>query len=118
MWGDEAPAAIKLTCRHGFRCCMRKVKKEGVNQGHMFFCCPNKKEDPCGYFECAPIEDEDVFESFCTINFSMPPSYNYYLKNTAEEFRSYQAGGRKASKEYLMSKTVNELANGFWEHEH
>ena len=74
MWGDQAPAVIKSTCRHGFTCCMRKVKKEGVNQGRMFFCCPNKEEDSCGYFEWAPAEDKDVFESFCTVNFGMPPS--------------------------------------------
>ena len=92
---------------------MRKVKKEGVNQGRMFFCCPNKKEDSCGYFEWAPIEDKDVLGSFCNANFSMPPSYNYFVKNTGEEFWSHQADRRKACKEYLKSKTVNELANGF-----
>ena len=52
----------------------------------MFFCCPNKEEDSCGYLEWAPAEDEDVFESFCTVNFGMPPSYKYFVKNTGEEF--------------------------------
>jgi hypothetical protein len=55
MWGDVQPPVLPM-CRHGFLCVSRKVKKEGVNKGSMFFCCANEKEDSCRFFEWAPEE--------------------------------------------------------------
>ncbi|CAB3995913.1 endonuclease 8-like 3 [Paramuricea clavata] len=49
QWGDrhELP---KPKCGHGLNACVRKVKKEGENQGRLFFCCPNDREKSCDFF--------------------------------------------------------------------
>ena len=46
QWGNrhELP---KPKCGHGLNACVRKVKKEGENQGRLFFCCPNDREKSC-----------------------------------------------------------------------
>ena len=50
-WGDVQPVA-KPECRHGFPSIIRKVKKETVNKGCLFFCCG--QQDSCNYFEWVP----------------------------------------------------------------
>jgi hypothetical protein len=49
QWGDiyESP---RPCCKHGMVCTVRKVKKEGPTQNHLFFCCP--QIDSCGFFDC------------------------------------------------------------------
>ena len=42
VWGDVRPMT-RPECRHRLLCVIRKVKKEGSNQGREFFCCPNNK---------------------------------------------------------------------------
>ena len=62
VWGDVRPMT-RPECRHRLLCVIRKVKKEGSNQGREFFCCPNNKESSCKYFEWVPEEprrDVDV----------------------------------------------------------
>ena len=41
-WGDEI-IVTKPLCNHGKPCKIRKVKKEGSNQGRNFLCCPKQK---------------------------------------------------------------------------
>ena len=69
MWGDVQPLA-KPECRHGLPCAIRKVKKEGLNKGQLFFCCPNDKENTCRFFEWAHDEELGFFQ---TVNFSKEP---------------------------------------------
>ena len=66
QWGD----VIRPQCYHGVQCSTRKVKKEGVNQGRLFYACSKGKDDACGYFEWRDtIGDEDLFEPLSTIYF-------------------------------------------------
>ena len=48
-WGDET-IIQKPLCKHGKRCRVWKVKKEGPNQGRSFAKCP-QREERCNFFE-------------------------------------------------------------------
>ena len=85
QWGD----VIRPQCYHGEQCSTRKVKKDGVNHGRLFYTCSKGKDESCGYFEWRDTErSEDPFEPICKANFSMPPSYVYTVKETGEQFGS------------------------------
>ena len=88
QWGDvvESP---KPMCHHGLTCCVRKVKKDGPNQGRLFYCCPNDKENSCGFFEWK-TKEQDLLYDFCDVLFSSPPSYRYTVKSSAETFTSHE----------------------------
>ena len=79
-WGDVQPMArMKPECRHGFQCVVRKVKKETVNKGRLFFCCG--QQDSCNYFEWMPedrycnskllpsLQDDEREKQYSTENF-------------------------------------------------
>ena len=64
-WGDEY-IIPKPICKHGKPCKIRKVKKEGSNEGRNFLCCPEPREKSCKFFKWfetpEPVEvtaDED-----------------------------------------------------------
>ena len=46
---------IRPQCYHGVQCSTRKVKKEGVNHGRLFYACSKGKDDAGGYFEWRDI---------------------------------------------------------------
>ena len=48
-WGDET-IIQKPLCKHGKRCRVWKVKKEGPNQGRSFIRCPQPREERCNFF--------------------------------------------------------------------
>ena len=51
---------IRPQCYHGVQRSTRKVKKEGVNHGRLFYACSKGKNDACGCFEWRDtIGDED-----------------------------------------------------------
>ena len=105
QWGDEA----RPLCFHGLQCITRKVKKDGANQGHLFYTCSKGKVESCNYFEwrdrkvCNEV-DEDPLESFCIEYFSMPPSYKYTVKKTGESFQSHHKDRKQAYAEYMSNK--------------
>ena len=49
-WGDE-PIIEKPLYKHGKRCKLWKVKKEGPNHGRSFFKCPELYEESCKFFK-------------------------------------------------------------------
>ena len=98
QWGD----VMRPQCYHGVQCSTRKVKKEGVNHGRLFYACSKGKDDAGGYFEWRDtIGDEDPFEPFSTVYFSNPPSYGYTIKETGEKFTSRPENRKQAYEEYL-----------------
>ena len=102
QWGD----VIRPLCYHGEHCSTRKVKKEGINYGRLFYVCSKGKEESCGYFEWRDTErNEHPFDPICKVNFSMPPSYVYTVKETGEQFKSHHENREQAYAEYLSIKT-------------
>ena len=97
MWGDVYPIA-KPDCHHGLPCVVRKVKKDGLNKGRLFFCCANDEENRCRFFEWAPEEQVGPFQS---VNFNKRPLDKKPLENkeknnyVATEFISKFAGELK-----------------------
>ena len=69
---------IRPQCYHGMQCSTRKVKKEGANQGRLFYVCSKGKDESCGYFEWRDTErkeeNDNPLEPFHTVYFSLPPS--------------------------------------------
>ena len=50
-WGDEV-IKEKPLCKHGKRCRIWKVKKQGPNHGRSFLCCPQLiREKQCNFFK-------------------------------------------------------------------
>ena len=83
---------IRPQCHHGVQCSTREVKKEGVNQGRLFYACSKGKDDACGYFEWRDtIGDEDLFEPLSTI----------YFEETGEKFTTRHEDRKQAYEEYL-----------------
>jgi hypothetical protein len=106
QWGD----VIRPQCYHGVQCSTRKVKKEGANQGRLFYVCSKGKDESCGYFEWRDIrEDEDPLEPFSIVYFSNPPSYEYTIKDTGEKFTSCHENRKQAYEEYLSIKDKKDL---------
>ena len=103
QWGD----VIRPLCYHGEQCSTRKVKKEGINHGRLFYVCSKGKEESCGYFEWQDTErNEDPFDPICKVNFSMPPSCVYTVKETGEQFKSHHENREQAYAEYLSIKNL------------
>ena len=84
QWGDVQPLTRPM-CRHGFSCAVRKVKKDGVNKGRVFFSCRNGKEDSCGYFEWAPEEEEGSIQP---VNSFVPKPWEYKTKEQENYFKN------------------------------
>ena len=64
-------------CRHGFSCAVRKVEKDGVNKGRVFFSCPN--------FEWAPEEEESSIQP---VNSFVPEPWKYKTKEQENYFKN------------------------------
>ena len=106
QWGDrhESP---KPKCGHGLNACVRKVKKEGENQGRLFFCCPNDREKSCGFFEWK-LELENPFNQVhfphverVGILQSNPALYTYMIAETGLTFTSARENPHDAYAEYM-----------------
>lgn len=54
-------------------------------------------------------EDEDPFESLCTVYFSMPTSHDYTIKGSGETSRSHKQDRKKAYVEYLSIKSKEQI---------
>ena len=109
QWADVFEG-IKPFCRHDLVCRTSKVKKEGPNQGRLFYSCPNDRENSCGFFEWKQKEDESPLFDFCDVFFSSPPSYRYTVKSSEETFTSHETDHKKAYEEFLHQKSIDELA--------
>ena len=85
---------------------MLKVKKEGPNKGRSFFCCREREENRCKFFEWAndDVEEEDPLMPGHIELFSMPPSYKYTVKKTGAMFTSHEKDRKKAYAEFIRSK--------------
>ena len=94
VWGDVKPS-VKPECRHGFSCVTRKVKKEGLDKGRLFFCCPNDKETSCRYFEWVP-----------KVQSHLPYQSVSFTKSSSEMLPS-----KKSQEHYLTNDFINDLAN-------
>ena len=55
-WGDEVIIDLPL-CQHGEPCSLLKVWVEGPNKGRWFLCCPEFKENSCGFFQWFKTSD-------------------------------------------------------------
>ena len=55
-WGDEALIDVPL-CKHGESCRLLKVWEEGPNKGRWFLCCPEFRENSCGFFQWFKTSD-------------------------------------------------------------
>ena len=103
QWGT----VIRPPCYHGEQRSTRKVKKEGINHGRLFYVCLKGKEESCGYFKWRDTEkDEGPFDPICKVNFSMPPSYVYTVKETGEHFKSHHENREQAYADYLSIKNL------------
>ncbi|CAB3988841.1 endonuclease 8-like 3 [Paramuricea clavata] len=106
QWGDRQEFP-KPKCGHGLNACVRKVKKEGENQGRLFFCCPNDREKSCGFFEWKL----DLENPFNQVHFphvervgilqSNPALYTYMVAETGLTFTSARENPHDAYAEYI-----------------
>ena len=55
-WGDKAIIDVPL-CQHGEPCSLLKVMIEGPNKGRWFLCCPEFRENSCGFFQWFKTSD-------------------------------------------------------------
>ena len=63
-WGDEI-IIPKPLCKHGKPSKLRKVKKQGPNQGRTFLCCPEPLWESCKFFRWLDVTktpNSDVME--------------------------------------------------------
>ena len=111
QWGDKADE-IRPLCHHGLDCRVRKVKKSGMNQGRLFFCCPNQKEVSCGYFEWklpdAPTYETPHIEKVGCL-YTYPPRYTYMISETGFTFQSEIDNPIDAYAEYTSQLTTSEI---------
>ena len=96
-WGDET-IIEKPFCKHGKRCRVWKVKKEGPNQGRSFLCCPHLiREEQCDFFrwfDSTPVpnrvkntfdeENDDPFTAY------VPKFYADYKCTSPKRVRRYK----------------------------
>ena len=120
QWGDrhELP---KPKCGHGLNACVRKVKKDGENQGRLFFCCPNDREKSCGFFEWKL----DLEHPFNQVHFphvervgilqSNPALYTYMVAETGLIFTSARENPHDAYAEYMGELPISSHANAMGE---
>ena len=106
QWGEM----IRPLCYHGEQCSTRKVKKAGINHVRLFYVCSKGKEESCGYIEWRDMErNGDPFDPICKENSSMPPSYEYTVKEMDEQFKSHHENRQQAYAEYLSIKNQENL---------
>ena len=51
-------------------------------------------------------DNQNYGVSTCKVNFSMPPSYVYTVKETGEQFKSHHENREQAYTEYLSIKNL------------
>ena len=99
QWGDAVESPTPICC-HVVASCIRKVKREGPNQGRLFYCCPNEIENACEFFEWKPVENlPPVYKIGCL--FSSPPllygrRYRYMIAHIGETFASRKTDSKEA----------------------
>ena len=105
QWAAVAESPTSICC-HGQASCIRKVKKEGLNQCRLFYCCPNERENACELFEWKPVENSPpVYKIGCM--FSSPPGlYQYMVADTGETFASRKPDTKEAYEVFLHQKSV------------
>ena len=108
QWGDvvESPKPI---CHHGLTSRVRKVKKDGPNKDRLFYCCPNDKENSCGFFEWKPQEYSPVVEDAGCL-FTHPLQYQYQDKDMSEAITNPDPDYNEAYGEYEFNQTANAMA--------
>ena len=107
QWADVAESP-KPICRHDLVCRTSKVKKDGPNHGHLFYCCPKDRENSCGFFEWKPVENSPrIYNIGCL--FSSPGRYRYMVADTDETFTSSKNDPKEAYEEFLHRKSIDEL---------
>ena len=85
----------------------------------MFYCCPNDKENSCGFFEWKPQEYSPVVEDVGCL-FTHPLQYQYQYqyqcqyqdKDTDEVITSPDPDSNEAYGEFLFNQTANAMAQG------
>ena len=84
-WGDEV-IKEKPLCKHGKRCRVWKVKKEGPNQGRSFARCPDPREERCNFFEWfdPDKESDDPFTTY------VPRFYTNYKCKSQKRIKRYK----------------------------
>ena len=93
-WGDET-IIQKPLCKHGKRCKVWKVKKEGRNQGRSFVKCPQRREEQCDFFEWfdpTPVpnpvgKNDETYRSIYTPNYYTDYSCTTPIEYTARPKR-------------------------------
>ena len=107
-WGDEI-IIPKPLCNHGKPCKIRKVKKEGSNQGRNFLCCPEPREKSCKFFKWfetpEPVEvtaDEDP----------LVPGGLFSLVQKRKTDVTASSGKRKPLAEYLLNESNRQTVDG------
>jgi hypothetical protein len=51
----------------------------------------------------------DPLESYAQCHFSLPPRYTYYVKGTKETFKSLETDHKKAYREHLEKKLIDQF---------
>jgi hypothetical protein len=51
----------------------------------------------------------DPLESYAQCHFSLPPRYTYYVKGTKETFKSLETDHKKAYREHLEKKLIEQF---------
>ena len=104
VWGDVQPIT-KPECCHG-SCLICKVKKEGLNKDHRFFCSPNL----CRFFEW--VADEPIYVHYRGVNVFNPPLEKPSLeKPLSEKPSSEKPLSEKPTEHYLTTEFINDFAN-------
>ena len=81
----------------------------------MFYCCPNDKENSCGFFEWKPQEYSPVVEDVGWL-FTHPLQYQYQdakpLRSHCEATTNPDPDSNEAYGEFLFNQTANAMAQG------
>ena len=94
-WGDET-IIEKPLCKHGKRCKVWKVKKEGPNQGRSFLSCPHRHEEKCDFFKWfdpTPVQNP-MKNTFDKENECIDP-FTTYVPKFYTEYKTTQNCTRK-----------------------
>ena len=107
--GEMLSRVLNRYMSHGLTSRVRKFKKDGPNQNRLFYCCPNDKENPCGFFEWKPQEYLPVVEDVGCL-FTHPLQYQYQDKDTGKAMTSPVPDSNEAYGEFLFNQTANPMA--------
>ena len=106
-------AFLTLDCykRNNVSCCFIRFlfKKEGPNQGRLFYCCPNEIENACEFFEWKPVENSTPVYKIGGLFNSPQGLYQYMVADTGETFASRKTDSKEAYEVFLDQKYVDSL---------